>query len=149
MKKLLLIALLCPLLTYGRGECEVHFLSENEESIQLSVVVSDVKKNRVVSCACYEAVRALLFDGIQGSRRRNIPYVADEYSSRNVHAAYYYKIFDKGGFFDFVSDYAIVEKGKRKVLDRKIKYYVVDININLKALKYSLTEHNIIRKFGV
>ncbi|MBR1916490.1 MAG: hypothetical protein IJ832_01355 [Bacteroidaceae bacterium] len=149
MKKLLLIALLCPLLTYGRGECEVHYLSETEESIQLSVVVSDTKKKDVVWSACYEAIRALLFDGVKGSKRRSIPYVADEYGSRNVHEAYYHRLFDQAGYYQFITDYAIVEKGKRKMPGKKIKYRVVDLNVNLKLLKYSLTEHNIIRKFGV
>lgn len=149
MRKLLLIVLLCPLLAYGRGECEVHYLSETDESIQLSVVVSDTKKKEVVWSACYEAIRVLLFEGVKGSRHRQNPYVADEYGSRNVHEAYYHRLFDKNGFYQFITDYAIVEKGKRKIPGRKIKYRVVDVNVNLKALKYSLTEHSIIRKFGV
>lgn len=151
MKKLLLV-IVC-LLSAAVGFCQqrrdVYYLSETEESIQLSVMVYDVKKKEAVNAASYTAIQTLLFDGIPGSIRCKIPYVTDEYGSQSVHAGYYRNLFENGGYGAFVIAGAIVEKGRRKTTGKKVKFYVVDVNINLKALKYSLTENNIIRRFGV
>ena len=130
----------------AQHQYEIHYLSETDKSIQLTVIVSNVKEKQATAYACSDAGHALLFNGIEGSRSRRLPYIHDENESYEKHAAYYHDIFDNGGFWSFIIASSIIEKGKTK---DKEKYYLVNINISLKALKESLIKHNVIRRFGV
>ena len=131
---------------FSQRNYEIFYQSETDETIQMSVMVYDVKQKQADAYACMYAVQALVFDGIKGSKRRYIPYVQDEKTSCTEHGAYYHNLFDNGGFWSFVIASSIAEKGKTK--DKK-KYYMVNVNINYKALKESLASHNVIRRFGV
>ena len=139
---MILLALSC----LAQGQYEIFYQSETDETIQLSVMVSGVKEKYVDYYANLYAVQALIFDGIKGSKRRFLPYVHDERTSYSEHAAFYHNLFDNGGFWSFIIASSIVEKGKTK--DKK-KYYLVNVNVNYNALKESLSNHNVIRRFGV
>lgn len=146
MKQLLfvvlaLFALPCP----AEHQYEIYYQSETEETIQLTVKVYGVKEKQADYYACLDVVQALIFEGIQGSKRRYLPYVHDQQDSYHDHEAYYRNLFDKGGFLSFVVASSVKEKGK----SNKKKYYLVNVNINFKALKESLTRHNVMRRFGV
>jgi hypothetical protein len=148
IKKILtFIFLLMPVLScYAQHQYEIFYQSETEESIQMSVIVYGVKKKVATDYACLDAVQALIFEGIKGSKRRQIPYVQDEQSSYNEHAAYYHDLFDNGGFRSFVIAASLIEQGKTP--DKK-NFYMVNVNIHYKSLKESLSNHNVIRRFGV
>ncbi len=130
----------------AQSNYEIYYQSETEETIQLSVVVFDCKQKKANDLACLYAIQALIFDGIQGSKRRFLPYVQDEEGSFRDHAAYYHDLFDNGGAYSHVIASSIMEKGKS---NDKRKFYVVNVNINFKSLKESLVNHNVIRRFGV
>lgn len=131
---------------YGQHDNEVHYLSETDETIQLSVLVLDVKEKYANAEACADAVYALIFNGINGSKRRYLPYVNDGKNSYDQHCAYFHELFDCGGFWTYIIASSIMEKGKTQ--DKK-KFFVVNVNVNIKALRASLIEHNVIRRFGV
>lgn len=139
---LLLLAVPCN----AQHQYEISYQSETEETIQLSVIVYGVKEKQARESACLCAMQSLIFDGIKGSKRRYIPYVQDKQSSYNEHAAFYYSFFDKGEYLSYVIAASIMEKGKTQ---DKQKYYLVNVNINFKALKDCLSYHNVIRRFGV
>lgn len=146
-KRLILIFLLLmpTLLGMAQHQYDISLLSETDESIQLSVVVYGVKEKQASAMACIDAVQSLIFDGIQGSRRRGNPYVHDEQTSYAEHRAYYDQIFG-GGYSSFIIASQLTEKGKTQ---DKRKYYVVNVNIDTRALKNSLVQHGVTRKFGV
>ena len=132
--------------SFAQEQYEIFYQSETDETIQLSVMVYGVKEKQADSFANLYAVQALIFDGIKGSKRRYLPYVQDSENSFIEHSAYYHNLFDKGGYWSFIIASSIEEKGKTK---DKQKYYLVNVNVNFKALKDSLTSHNVIRRFGV
>lgn len=125
---------------------ETYYQSETESTIQLTVVEYGVKEKSAVAQACINAVETLIFEGVQGSKRRFLPYVSDEAIACNEHGAYFNDLFNKGGYRSFIIAATIVEKGKVK---EKGKYFAVNINIDFVALKKSLVQHNVIRRFGV
>ena len=147
MKQLLAILMIVfALPCFSQKKYEIYYQSETDENIQLTVIVYDVKEKQADSYASLYAIQSLIFDGIKGSKRRYLPYVQDEKQSFEEHSAYYHNLFDNGGFWSFIIASAIVEKGKK---EKKEKYYVVNLNVNHKALKDSLSNHNVIRRFGV
>ncbi len=131
---------------YGQHDYEIYYQSETEETIQLTIVVYGVKEKYANAYACSDAIYALIFDGINGSKRRYLPYVNDKETSYKDHYAYYHDLFENGGFWSFVIASSIVEKGKSK---DKRKFFAVNVNINILALRASLVEHNVMRRFGV
>lgn len=130
----------------AQQQYEIYYQSETDETIQLSVMVYDVKEKQAANYACIYAVQALIFDGIDGSKRRRIPYVHNEKESFEKHSAYYHNIFDNSEYQSFIIASSIKEKGKTQ--DKK-KYYLVNVNVSVKSLKESLIQHNVIRRFGV
>lgn len=143
-----MILLLCmfPCYTFAQHEYEIYFQSETDETIQLTVVEYDVKKKEATNSACQDAIHALLFNGIDGSRKRRLPFVSDEQSSYDRHSAYFNDLFNNGGYNAFILASTVVEKGKDQ---NKKPYYVVNVNIHYASLKESLNNHHVIRRFGV
>ena len=147
MKLLLCILFnLFNLTCFGQNHYEIYYQSETDETIQLSVLVYDVKEKQAVAYAGLYAIQALIFDGIHGSKRRSIPYVHDEKGSLEDHGAFYHNLFDNCEYKSFIIASSIMEKGKTQ---DKRKYFLVNVNISIRALKESLVQHNIIRRFGV
>ena len=143
---LTLIGLLLSAPSFADNTYEIYYQSETESSIQLTVVEYGVKKKNAVPMACIHALQTLIFDGVQGSKRRFLPYVQDEKTACEEHQAFFNNFFGYGGYYQCIIAAAQVEKGKRK---GKGKYYIVNVNIDLVTLKNSLVQHNVIRRFGV
>ncbi len=143
---LTLIGLLLSAPSFAENTYEIYYQSETESSIQLTVAEYGVKEKNAVSMACIHALQTLIFDGVQGSKRRFLPYVQDEKTACEEHQAFFNNFFGYDGYCQCVLAATQVEKGKRK---GKGKYYIVNVNIDLVSLKNTLVQHNVIRRFGV
>lgn len=146
-KRLFLLAalVLTTLVGMAQHQYEVSLQSETDESIQLTVAVYGVKEKQAVQLAACDAVQALIFEGIQGSRKRANPYVHDEAQSYREHGAYYNDLFNNGGYQSFIIAAVLAEKGK--TADKR-KYFLVNVNVDTRSLKNSLVNHGVARRFG-
>jgi len=131
---------------FAQNQYEVYFQSETDENILLSVMVCNVKEKQAASYASLYAVQSLIFDGIRGSKKRYLPFVQNEKDSFDEHGTYYHDLFDNGGFWTYIIASSIVDKGTMK---DKTKFYIVNVNVNYKALRDSLASYGVIRRFGV
>ena len=144
---------LCCLL-FGQSRAEVNYLSETDETLTSSVMVYADKKRQAKAYAKVSLIHALIFEGVDGSRRRSVPYVHDEVGSLKSHFAFFHDLFDEGGYRDFVESAKIIEKVKTKykhkhLKNKKEKCYIVRVCVNLLDLKQALVYHNIISQFGI
>lgn len=112
------------------------------------------KKKQAKAYAAVSLVHALIFEGVDGSKRRSMPYVRDEAGSLKSHFAFFHNLFDDEGYRYFVESAKIMERVKTKhkrkhFKNKKEKCYVVRVSVNYSELKQTLVYHNIISQFGM
>lgn len=120
----------------------IDYVSETEGSMILDVTVFGCNPKECLYYADMDAVYEILFKGIVGSTRFASPFVA----SVQENDYYFVEMFSNGGFNSFIMAHKLKEKGKTP---DKQKYYLVTVNVDMKALKTSLARNNKINQFGI
>jgi len=92
-------------------------------------------------CAQSEAIRAILFIGVPGSR---VPraMIADERAALEKHKAYFTQLFDRREY----TRYVVSVKPSTSGAPKGSKSYQVTVNID--ALRITLEREGIVRRFG-
>lgn len=148
-KKIIVVAIMLFVMNVCCGQkiklpypSRIDYISETEGSMILDVTVFDCSPKECLYYADMDAVYEILFKGIVGSTRFASPFVAT--AQENDH--YFVDMFSNGGFNSFIMAHKLKEKGKTT---DKQKYYLVTVNVDMKALKTSLARNNKINQFGI
>ena len=91
------------------------------------------------------AVEQLLFRGVPNSNQRNPLIGTDESSAKRQYETYLNDLFNNERYLLFLTFTTPIESGK----ERGIYWTIVDMTINLRALRMDLEQAGVIRKFGL
>lgn len=91
------------------------------------------------------AVEQLLFRGVPNTNQRNPLIGTDESSAKRQYETYLNDLFNNERYLSFLTLTTPVESGK----ERGTYWTIVDITINLRALRMDLEQAGVIRKFGL
>lgn len=126
---------------------EVNFIGESGGTISVRSVGYGKNKIEATDDAEIRAMEVIFFRGISGSSLKDPLISTNSDDVKNKNQGFFDKFYNEKQYKTYITssipttDNLIKNKGGMKSL-------VVDIVINIKALKMNLEENNIIRKFG-
>ena len=142
---LFLICILTACTTFGQDK--VNFLSDGTNTISLRVTAYGKNAKEATESAGQSAIQAILFRGIPDSNQAGKPLIGvDEEKIEKEHKKYFKEFFDENRCNSFVLSNIPVSKFAKDVTKKKC--IVVDVKVNLQALRSDLECHKVIRKFG-
>lgn len=142
---LFFICLLSACLTCAQDK--VNFLSDGPNTISLRVTAYGKKAKEAMENAEQSAISAILFRGTPGSNQVENPLVGvNEEKILKEHKKYFRELFEDKRYASFILSNVPISKFSKDVTKKKC--IVVDIKVNLQALRSDLEQHKVIRKFG-
>lgn len=142
---LLLICLLTASIAFGQNK--VNFLSDGQGTISLRVTAYGKKAKEAMENAEQAAIKAILFRGAPGSNQVERPLVGvNEEKIQKEHKSYFKELFEEKRCSSFILSGVPISKFSKDATKKKC--IVMDIKVNLQALRSDLEQHKVIRKFG-
>lgn len=129
------------------GQHQVNFVSETQDAITLRVAVYGVRSKAAAQVAAQEALKALLFRGIPGSKQARPLINTHEEEAYKAHKKYFRELFDEGRCTTFVLSNVPLSARAKDASGRK--YIGFDVAVNITALRTDLEAQSVIRKFGL
>ena len=102
------------------------------------------QKNKAITDAKDNAIKALLFRGVPGSAL-NTAMIGNENKARSEHAAYLNNLIENGGYSKFITSETLTNYSPSKC------YCSAEIlfTINYQALKTDLLQNKVVPKYGI
>ncbi len=142
----ILIIILGIILGCGINHSTSVVTQSNSSEVTLRVSLYGIKKKNFIDQTTVEALKRVLFRGVEGTKF-NRPLVGqDEDRLLKEHSDYFNTLFSKRAS-SFVNMFVPQVVGKKDDTGKKI--WIADVTVNVKALREDLEKHGIIRKFGL
>ncbi|AHF13664.1 hypothetical protein BARVI_03655 [Barnesiella viscericola DSM 18177] len=130
-----------------RGQDKVTYVSDGTGTISLRVLSYGKKSKEAMNNAEKVAIQTILFRGIPGSNQVEYPLVGvNEKAIQEQHGAYFKELFDKERYHSFIISNVPISQFEKDAT--KKKRIIVDVKVNIRALRLDLEQNGIIRKFG-
>lgn len=142
---LLFICLLAVYTAFGQDK--VNFLSDGPNTLSLRVTAYGKKAKEAMENAEQSAIRTILFRGVPGSNQVENPLIGvNEESIQKEHKNYFNDFFEGKRYSSFILSNTPISQFAKDATKKKC--IVVDIKVNLQALRSDLEQQKVIRKFG-
>jgi hypothetical protein len=126
---------------------EVNYLSATEPgTLFVSAAGYGETKANAIGNAEVNAFNTLIFKGVPGSQH-HMPMLKDEAAARSEFKSYFDNLLYKNGYKAFMmlseakTDYQLTGRNQKNIL--------VDVKINVAALRREMEQHGVLRKFGL
>lgn len=146
MKRLITILLLSHVFGICLAQYQVNYLSSTATSVTLRSTGYEKKAKKAIPAAELSAIKVLLFQGVDNAVYSHALVPMTEKDALKKHPKYFNNLFD-GGYRNFIQS-SVVAQGMHKDLAKR-KNMVLDVTVNIKALREDLERNGIIRKFGL
>lgn len=124
------------------AQTDIKLIEETQSTMSLQVIVYNVKSRQAIVYAEREAMLTVFFRGVPGSTVETPLVGTDEKGLYAENQYYFDNMFNmKNGRFSSFFTNAILSKYKSKVA-------LVDLVVNIKALRLDIESHNIRKRFG-
>ncbi len=142
------LLLLLSFVVFGlRGQDKVSYVSDGTENISLRVLSYGKKSKEAMDNAEKVAIQTILFRGIPGSNQVEYPMIGvNEKEIQEQHRVYFKELFDKERYHSFIISNVPISRFEKDAT--KKKRIIVDVKVNIRALRLDLEQNGIIRKFG-
>ena len=142
------LLLLLSFVVFGlSGQDKVSYVSDGTGSISLRVLSYGKKSKEAMDNAEIKAIQAILFRGIPGSNQVEYPMAGiSEKEMQSQHNSYFKELFDKERYRSFIISNVPISQFEKDAT--KKKRIIVDVKVNIRALRLDLEQNGVIRKFG-
>jgi hypothetical protein len=129
------------------GQDKVSYMSDGAGYISLRVLSYGKKSKEAMDNAEKVAIQTILFRGIPGSNQVEYSMIGvNEKEIQEQHRAYFKELLDKDRYCSFIISNVPISQFEKDAT--KKKRIIVDVKVNIKALRLDLEQNGIIRKFG-
>lgn len=128
------------------AQYQVNCISDNGSTMTFRAVGYGKNSKTASNDAELSVIKALLYSGIPKTQQQVPLITEDRHTVENEHKAFFYQFY--GGEYKYVITHSIISRKFAKD-ENKQKSIVVDVTVNIPALRNTLINNSIIRKFGL
>ena len=143
---ILLLTILLGLSVDCWAQYQINYLSSTSSTITLRSVGYAKNKKLALRDAELSALKAILFQGIDNAKNSTAMISNKESEIMKQHKDYFNRLY-KSGYKRFISSSEIVKPFSKDI--NKRKNIVINIAVNVRALREDLERNGVIRKFGL